>query len=147
MDILLCYANFNTILKQSLKFLLKMVININIEELINELAKNTGKSLLQKEEDNNEIINLDEADSSDYIRILLKSLVLKHEYNNAENILFEEIKKNKSEKIYKIALDFYDLLMDQSDDKLKNGNFSREEIFQGLKDVNIIFNKESLTTI
>ena len=71
MDILLCYANFNTILKQSLKFLLKMVININIEELINELAKNTGKSLLQKEEDNNEIINLDEADSSDYIRILL----------------------------------------------------------------------------
>lgn len=124
-----------------------MVININIEELINELAKNTGKSLLQKEEDDNEIINLDEADSSDYIRILLKSLVLKHEYNKAENILFEEIKKNKSEKIYKIALDFYDLLMDQSDDKLKNGNFSREEIFQGLKDVNIIFNKESLTTI
>ncbi len=124
-----------------------MVININIEELINELVKNTGKSLLQKEEDNNEIINLDEADSSDYIRILLKSLVLKHEYNKAENILFEEIKKNKSEKIYKIALDFYDLLMDQSDDKLKNGNFSREEIFQGLKDVNIIFNKESLTTI
>ena len=124
-----------------------MVININIEELINELAKNTGKSLLQKEEDNNEIINLDEADSSDYIRILLKSLVLKHEYNKAENILFEEIKKNKSEKIYKIALDFYDLLMDQSDDKLKNGNFSREEIFQSLKDVNIIFNKESLTTI
>lgn len=124
-----------------------MVININIEELINELAKNTGKSLLQKEEDNNKIINLDEADSSDYIRILLKSLVLKHEYNKAENILFEEIKKNKSEKIYKIALDFYDLLMDQSDDKLKNGNFSREEIFQGLKDVNIIFNKESLTTI
>ena len=124
-----------------------MVININIEELINELAKNTGKSLLQKEEDNNEIINLDEADSSDYIRILLKSLVLKHEYNKAENILFEEIKKNKSEKIYKIALDFYDLLMDQSDDKLKNGNFSREEIFQGLKDVNIIFNKESLITI
>ena len=124
-----------------------MVININIEELINELVKNTGKSLLQKEEDNNEIINLDEADSSDYIRILLKSLVLKHEYNKAENILFEEIKKNKSEKIYKIALNFYDLLMDQSDDKLKNGNFSREEIFQGLKDVNIIFNKESLTTI
>lgn len=124
-----------------------MVININIEELINELAKNTGKSLLQKKEDNNEIINLDEADSSDYIRILLKSFVLKHEYNKAENILFEEIKKNKSEKIYKIALDFYYLLMDQSDDKLKNGNFSREEIFQGLKDVNIIFNKESLTTI
>lgn len=124
-----------------------MVININIEELINELVKNTGKSLLQKEEDNNEIINLDEVDSSGYIWILLKSLVLKHEYNKAENILFEEIKKNKSEKIYKIALDFYDLLMDQSDDKLKNGNFSREEIFQGLKDVNIIFNKESLTTI
>ena len=44
---------------------------------------------MQKEEDNNEIINLDEVDSSDYIWILLKSLVLKHEYNKAENILFE----------------------------------------------------------
>ena len=83
-----------------------MVININIEELINELAKNTGKSLLQKEEDNNEIINLDEADSSDYIRILLKSLVLKHEYNKAENILFEEIKKINLKKFIKLHLIF-----------------------------------------
>ena len=83
-----------------------MVININIEELINELVKNTGKSLLQKEEDNNEIINLDEADSSDYIRILLKSLVLKHEYNKAENILFEEIKKINLKKFIKLHLIF-----------------------------------------
>ena len=41
-----------------------MVININIEELINELAK-YRKIIIAKEEDNNEIINLDEADSSD----------------------------------------------------------------------------------
>ena len=106
-----------------------------------------GKALLQKKEDNNEIINLDEADSSDYIRIILKSLVLKQDYNKAENILFEEIEKNKSEKIYKVALDFYNLLIDKSDTELRDGNFSREEVFQGLKDVNTIFNKESTLTM
>lgn len=124
-----------------------MVINMNIEKLINELARNMGKALLQKKEDNNEIINLDEADSSDYIRIILKSLVLKQDYNKAENILFEEIEKNKSEKIYKVALDFYNLLIDKSDTELRDGNFSREEVFQGLKDVNTIFNKESTLTM
>lgn len=116
---------------------------MNIEKLINEFARNMGRALLQKKEDNNEIINLDEAGSSDYIRIILKGLVIKKEYNKAENILFKEIEKNKSEKIYKVALDFYDLLIDKSDDELKLGKFSRKEVFQGMKDVDIIFNKNS----
>ena len=115
---------------------------MNIEKLINEFARNMGKALLQKKEDNNEIINLDEAGSSDYIRIILKGLVLKKEYNKAENILFEEIQKNRSEKIYKVAVDFYDLLIDKSDDELKAGNFSTEEVLQGIKDVDTIFNRD-----
>ena len=88
---------------------------------------------------------------NDFVILLgYKGYMIKEFFDNYRRHLFDmrlDFKKNKSEKIYKIALDFYDLLMDQSDDKLKNGNFSREEIFQGLKDVNIIFNKESLTTI
>ncbi|KEI04173.1 hypothetical protein IRP63_10675 [Clostridium botulinum] len=103
---------------------------MNLEKLINELARNMGKALLHKKEDTGEIINLHKADSSDYIRIILKSLILKKEYNKAENILFEEIEKNKSEKIYKVALNFYDLLIDKSDNELHKGNFLREEVYQ-----------------
>ena len=112
---------------------------MNIEKLINELAKNIGKTLLDKKEGTSEIINLDEAGFSDYLPIILKKLVLKHQYNEAENILFEEIKKSKTEKNYKIAKDFYELLQNQSDNDLEKGNFSRNEIFQGLNDINKIF--------
>lgn len=97
-----------------------------------------GKILLK-----NEDINLDTASSSDFIAIILKGLILQKEYNKAENILFEEIEKNKSDKMHKIALDFYETLSEKSNEELLAGNFSKEEIFQGLKDIEAIFNKEN----
>ena len=95
-----------------------------------------GKILLK-----NEDINLDTASSSDFIAIILKGLILKKEYNKAENILFEEIEKNKSDQMYKIALDFYETLLEKSNEELLAGNFSKDEIFQGLKDIEAIFKK------
>src|SRR3712207_7717643 len=38
--------------------------------------------------------------------------------NKAEDMLFDEIKKNKSEQIYKIAEDFYEMLLDKTDEAL-----------------------------
>ena len=95
-----------------------------------------GKILLK-----NQDINLYTASSSDFIAIILKGLVLKKEYNKAENILFEEIEKNKSDQMYKIALDFYETLSEKSNEELLAGNFSKDEIFQGLKDIEAIFKK------
>lgn len=66
---------------------------------------------------------------------------MKKEYNRAENILFEEIEKNKSDQMYKIALDFYETLSEKSNEELLSGNFSKDEIFQGLKDIEAIFKK------
>ena len=87
------------------------------------------------------VVNLEDTGSSEILRIILKSLITKKEYNKAENILFEEIEKNMSEANYKVAIDFYEELLEKSNEDLNENNFSKEEVLQGLKDLNILFNK------
>ena len=114
---------------------------MNIEKLINELARNFGKSLVKKEDDDMQVMNLEDTGSSEILRIILKSLLVKKEYNKAENILFEEIEKNKTEANYKVAVDFYEELLAKTDKELIENNFSREEVLQGLRDLELLFKK------
>lgn len=114
---------------------------MNIEKLINDLAKNMSEALLNKEEESSERISLNDIGSGDILQIILKRLVENGNYNKAENILFEALNKNKSHEIYQTALNFYNLLLEKSDEKLKKGNFTREEIYQGMEDVKKIFEK------
>jgi len=86
-------------------------------------------------------IDLNNMGSTSLLPILLKRFVYSGQINKAEDMLFDEIKKNKSEQIYKIAEDFYEMLLDKTDEALKKANFSREEVYQGLQDVKNIFNK------
>ncbi|WP_291708289.1 DUF6483 family protein [Clostridium sp.] len=86
------------------------------------------------------VVNLEDTGSSEILRIILKSLITKKEYNKAENVLFEEIEKNKSEANYKVALDFYEELLEKSNEDLLENNFSKEEVLQGLKDLKTLFN-------
>ncbi|WP_406542450.1 DUF6483 family protein [Clostridium ljungdahlii] len=71
----------------------------------------------------------------DVLPILLKKLIFQGKYNEAENLLFEELKKNPSDDLIKIGKDFYNMLLLKSDEDLTKANFSREEIFQGLNDM------------
>ncbi len=87
------------------------------------------------------VVNLEDTGSSEILRIILKSLMGKKEYNKAEDILFEEIEKNKSEANYKVAIDFYEELLEKNDEELLENNFSKEEVLQGLKDLKTLFNK------
>lgn len=87
------------------------------------------------------VTNLENNGSSEILRIIIKSLLVKKEYNKAENILFEEIEKDKSEGNYKVAIDFYEELLTKSDEDLRENNFSKEEVLQGLKDLEVIFKK------
>ena len=106
-----------------------------IEEIIKGIAKMAAKILLNKEEKSSLKIELDQISSTDIIPILLKRLVYEGEYNKAENILFDELNKNNSYEMYLIAVDFYNLLLEKSDEELEKGKFSREEIYQGLEDI------------
>ncbi|MDF2881788.1 MAG: hypothetical protein K0R54_2345 [Clostridiaceae bacterium] len=113
---------------------------MDIEKLFTEFAKNMAKTVLNKKEESTQI-NLDNIGSTDILEIIMKRLVHDGDYNRAENMLFEEINKNHSKKLYNIALDFYNLLLEKSDKELKVGNFTREEIYQGLQDLNKIYGK------
>lgn len=59
--------------------------------------------------------------------------------NEAENILFESIKKNKSPKYLSLAFFFYNEINEWSNEKLSDCNFSRDEILNGLNDVKKIY--------
>jgi poly-D-alanine transfer protein DltD len=114
---------------------------MNLEKIIKSIGTMCAKILLNKKEGSSEIIQLDKMNSTDIIPILLKRLTYEGNYNKAENILFEEISKNKTDKMFQIAMDFYNLLLQQNDEKLKNGNFSREEVYQGIKDIKLLMNR------
>ena len=74
------------------------------------------------------VVNLEDTGSSEILRIILKSLMGKKEYN-------------KSEANYKVAIDFYEELLEKNDEELLENNFSKEEVLQGLKDLKTLFNK------
>lgn len=114
---------------------------MNIERLINELAKNIAKTMMNKKEEGSEKINLNNIGSGNILQIILKRLINDGDYNKAENILFEGITKNNSLEIYQIAIDFYNILLEKSDEELEKGNFTREEIYQGIEDVKSIYRK------
>lgn len=113
---------------------------MDIEKLFTEFAKNMAKTVLNKKEESTQI-NLDNIGSTDILEIILQRYIHEGDYNKAENMLFEEINKNQSEKLYKIAVDFYNLLLEKSEAELKKGNFTRDEIYQGLQDLNKIYEK------
>jgi len=45
------------------------------------------------------------------------------------------LEKNNSPEVYEIAIEFYNSLLERSDEQLKQNNFTRKEIYQGLNDI------------
>lgn len=121
-------------------------MNINddyILRLTESVGKFAAKILFHKEPEEMESIALDSISRENIIPILVKRLTYDGKYNEAENIIFEELNKNPSEEIYDIAKMFYNTLLAKSDQELEKANFSREEVYLGLSDVErIIFKKE-----
>lgn len=103
--------------------------------LAEAIGKFAGKILFHKNEKEYENINLNSISTEGILPIILKKLVLEGKYNEAENILFEELHKNSSNEVINIGKDFYDMLLSKSDEELMKAGFSREEISQGLKDM------------
>lgn len=76
-------------------------------------------------------------DLSNYM--MLRNLINSGKYNQGENFLFDSVISDHSIRARKIAFWFYKKLMNKSDDELINGNFTRDEIRQGLEDIKKIF--------
>lgn len=76
--------------------------------------------------------------------IKLRRLVDEGKINEAENLLFSEIEKNKDIDLLEAALDFYGYLNEKDDKFLENNGFSHQEVLEGLQDIQKIYNIEDI---
>ncbi|MFV3010976.1 DUF6483 family protein [Clostridium botulinum] len=104
---------------------------MSIKKSIDDLGKLFGKTVLE----NDKNIDAEKIGSTDLFKIILNKLFHEGNYDKAEDLIFEELEKNDSPEVYEIAVEFYNALLQKSDEELNEGNFSREEIYQGLDDI------------
>jgi hypothetical protein len=108
---------------------------LDIEKIIKDIGKVGAKVLLNKNEKKRESVEFGQVNSIEILKGVLKRLFEEKNYSKAEDILFNELENKTSEELYNIAVEFYNLLLEKSDDDLKGGNFSKEEAQQGLEDI------------
>ncbi|KEI74949.1 hypothetical protein N486_03855 [Clostridium botulinum B2 128] len=104
---------------------------MSIKKSIDDLGKLFGKTVLE----NDKNIDTEKIGSTDLFKIILNKLFYEGNYDKAEDLIFEELEKNDSPEVYEIAVEFYNALLQKSDEELNEGNFSRDEIYQGLDDI------------
>lgn len=117
--------------------------NDYILRLIQSTTKFLAKVALNKESKEVEDISFEALSGQDILPILVKRLIYECKYNEAENIIFDELDKNPSEGIYEIAKSFYSSLLAKSDEELEKANFPRDEVYLGLSDLEKIISLNS----
>lgn len=106
-----------------------------IQQLIKDIAKMSAKIAFNKEEKSDEKFKLGQMNSMDIFRMMFDKLFHEGNYNKTEDLIFNELEVNSSPEVYAIALEFYNLLLEKSDEELLKSNFSREEVYRGLNDI------------
>ena len=104
-----------------------------IEELINVLVKtlNEDDKASVKEENSN-------SSNDNKLYVYLKSLVDDKKINEAENYLFEKLEENNKKDFFD-GMSFYKYLNEKDDLFLKECNYSREEIVEGMADISRMY--------
>lgn len=104
-----------------------------IEAIIKYIAETVlGK---KKKEYNISIGNPDEIDDSEVNIMYLYQIADSGEINIAENLLFDKIENQKTVDSLEMGLSFYIYLNSKTDDFLEEHDFSRQEIIDGLNDL------------
>ena len=118
-----------------------MYQNDYIMRQIELLSRGLAKVLFHKDLETEEEI-LDEqggVSGGGLLAYTVKKLLLEKKINEAENLLFETIEEDPQEEYLKTALLFYDQLRQMSDEALEEADFSREEIAQGLQEIQRLY--------
>ncbi len=101
---------------------------------IRDLVRFLAKIFLNKDVAIYQLPNVGEYTDTDYLYKELLFLLNQGKINEAENLLFENLDAG-NERYIELALDFYERLNNFSDDYLKENNFTRKEIEEGLKEL------------
>jgi hypothetical protein len=101
---------------------------------VQDMAKIIAKIVFRKDTITYEIKNDETSAETDLLYKELFELINLLKINEAEDLLFNNIKNNNLNYL-KIAVDFYNRLNELSDEQLEEADFSRDEIKSGLEDV------------
>lgn len=107
---------------------------------IEEITEAMGKVLFEKQAGAEELIDEQGALSeTNFFSYRLNRMIGEGRIGEAENLLFDAIQERPDPAYLQVALDFYGNLEKRSEAELKAGNFSREEVLEGLRDVQKIY--------
>lgn len=105
-----------------------------IMRIVSNLIKFLSIIIFRKSNAIYEISEDEKFNESDELHKELLDLISKKKINEAEDLLFEKFNSNDNRQIM-VAIDFYQRLNAFDDEDLKESNFSRKEIEEGLRDV------------
>lgn len=101
---------------------------------INMLVQFIARIVFKKDTVSYEIEDEAHLTDTDELYKMLKKLLNEGKICEAEDLLFKN-RDDDSEKFLTLALDFYQTLSKMSDVELEQRNFSRQEIYDGLKEI------------
>ena len=105
-----------------------------ILRMIKDLTKSIAHLILGKSEIEYELPKESEYSRVDTLYVKLIELVNMGQINEAEDLLFDEIKPSDMRQ-FEMAMSFYLYLNDFGDDYLEKNNYSRDEITEGIRSI------------
>lgn len=105
-----------------------------IEAISNTVAailfgKDQVKAILDMDEEEDAVADMEE----DLLDRMVKKALIDGNINEAENLVFNAIDQNKRNRRLMIALEFFNEVHGYDEEKLKQANYSKEEIEDGIK--------------
>lgn len=108
--------------------------NDYVLDMVEDLSRGIMKLITKKSDDDSETIVVEALSDKDKILVILRKLISERRYSEAENFLFKVSENNEEDYVESVGQWFYKELSLKSEEELSEGDFSKDEIEQGLKD-------------
>lgn len=108
---------------------------MDIERMIRDMGKLMVYPFTRIKEQGAEMIEFEESGDENLFEIMLMKYYYEKQYNEADNLIFDELEHNNSPEAPRIAKEFYELLLQKTDEQLIESNFSRDEVYESLEEI------------
>lgn len=108
---------------------------MDIERMIRDMGKLMVYPFTRIKEQGAEMIEFEESGDENLFEIMLMKYYYEKQYNEADNLIFDELENNNSSEAQRIAKEFYELLLQKTDEQLNESNFSRDEVYESLEEI------------
>ena len=108
---------------------------MDIERMIKDIQKLVANPFTRVKEEGAEIIQFEETNDENLFEIMLMQYYYEGQYNEADNLIFDQLETNYSKEVERIASEFYQLLLQKMDEQLYGSHFTREEVYESLEEL------------